>query len=84
MDARVVQGWLMVPYKGHDLAQVFIGLHRAGEDTRWYPAFLDYYDGNRIAKIRVPESPGSTAWGRVGVLLRISDRIVQMGSLTIQ
>lgn len=42
-------GWLCMQYEGHDTSLVEIGI-----DDVWYPAYLDYIDGVRIAKIRPP------------------------------
>jgi hypothetical protein len=43
------QGWLTVPYDGPELAPVEIGV-----DDQWFPAFLHWQDGRRVAMIRAP------------------------------
>lgn len=49
-EAFIADGWFCVPYDGHDLSSVEIG-----DGTTWYPAFLDFHKGQRVAKIRVPQ-----------------------------
>lgn len=52
MAVSLTEGWLTVPYSGHDAARVEIGV---GDQPMWFPAFLDYYGDRRVAKIRPPE-----------------------------
>lgn len=53
MNPRMSNGWLCVNYDGHDLAVVRIGVAEGQEQPRhMVPAFLDYVDGQRVAKIR--------------------------------
>lgn len=49
MTARIVDGWLVVPYSGPELVPVAILI---GGDR--CPAFLDWHGGERVAKIRPP------------------------------
>ena len=74
MSARLVNGWLEVPYDGSDRAQVAI----SAEPDVWRPAFLDYTDGQRVAKVRPPTGP------RVAeVKLRVSGAVTPHGWLRI-
>jgi len=57
MVAELRDGWLTVPYNGPDIARVHIGVGTAGS-VEWTPAFLDWVDGVRVAKIRPPETGG--------------------------
>lgn len=62
--ARIEDGWLVVDCPAAaDPVPVEIGI---GDD--WQPAFRDYHDGQRVAKIRPPAdvAPRSTVWLRVG------------------
>ncbi|MGH3439516.1 MAG: hypothetical protein ACRDRN_24050 [Sciscionella sp.] len=49
LQATIRDGWLITPYAGHDLAQVHIAVSGA---EGWHPAYLDWSDGARVAKIR--------------------------------
>lgn len=60
----VVDGWLMVPYSGPDNAdvQIAISARQLGPGT---PAFLDWHEDQRVAKIRPPagvDARGVTVW----------------------
>lgn len=50
MSARIVDGWLEVPCDGSERALVEI----SADSVTWLPAFLDYVDGRRVAKVRPP------------------------------
>lgn len=67
-------GWLVTPYSGHDLARVEIGVGPAGQE-RWQPAFLDWVDGQRVAKIR-PPGIGGTVW------LSVNGVTAEVGAVT--
>jgi len=79
MRASIRDGWLVVPYSGHDLATVHIavGQRPAGED--WRRAFLDYADGARVAKIRPPAPTGRA----MSVWLRVGDVVMNAGRVTL-
>ncbi len=49
MTPDVVDGWVCFPYDGDDLARVELGVR--GTEVR-LPAFLDWHDGQRVAKLR--------------------------------
>lgn len=55
MNPRIVNGWLVVPYAGSDRVAVHISI----EPYVWLPAFLDYIDGERVAKVRVAAPAGT-------------------------
>ncbi len=47
---QLVDGWLILPYKGSELATVEFKIEGV-----LYPAYLDFHGGQRIVKIRPPE-----------------------------
>lgn len=63
MTPRIVNGWLICQYDGHDLCSVEIGVGRKTPE-QWTPAFLDWFEGIRVAKIRATES-APHVWLRV-------------------
>ena len=76
MNARLHDGWLVVPYGGHDLARVYICAGQRQGD--WRPAFLDRVDGQRVAKIR-PAGLSGVVW----VWLKVGGTVSQMGKVTV-
>jgi hypothetical protein len=71
MRARVVPGWVVVgPYTEHDVKRVRIGCQptSSSDAPEYVPAFLDWVDGERVAKVRPPEFRGRyrvhVAWPR--------------------
>ncbi len=71
MTAALAAGWLTVPYSGTDATLVEIAVTRSVDaDTVWTPAFLDYADGVRVAKVRPPAAAADlmppSVWLRVG------------------
>ncbi|TDE40487.1 hypothetical protein E1295_31810 [Nonomuraea mesophila] len=78
MTARLVAGWLVVPYAGPELGRVHIatGRHQADE---WKPAYLDYLDGERVAKVRPPAPTGHP----VQVWIRVNGAATAVGHVTI-
>lgn len=75
MRASIRDGWLTVPYTGHDLATVHIAV---GDRNTWQPAYLDWADGERVAKIRPPQTPGRT----LSVWLRVGEAVTPAGRIT--
>lgn len=69
MKARVVDGFLVVPYSGHDLSRVALAVTTLREpiESEWTFAFLDYVGGERVAKIPFSGSlsPANLVWLRV-------------------
>lgn len=55
MTARILDGWLVVPYSGSERSAV----HISTEDDTWIPAYLDWVDGERVAKVRVTAPAGT-------------------------
>jgi hypothetical protein len=49
MKATLRDGWLTVPYAGPELTLIEIQV-----GATWYPAYLDWDQGRRIAMIRPP------------------------------
>lgn len=75
MRATVADGWLIIPYDGHDVALAEIGV---GEPADWKPAFLDFYMNQRVAKIRPPEDVSRTT-----VRLRINGTVTVTEQLVV-
>lgn len=75
MRASIRDGWVVVPYTGHDLATVHIAV---GDRNDWRPAFLDWVDGQRVAQIRPP-----AVRGQVGVWLRVGETVTPAGRITL-
>lgn len=73
MTARIDAGWLTIPYSGHDLAKVEIDTGQG-----WRPAFLDWYDGARVAKIRPPRTTGL-----VKVRIRVNGHASDAGRVVV-
>lgn len=48
--AVLSNGWLVIPYDGPELAQLFIDI-----DGKLYPAYLHYSGGKRVLQIRPPD-----------------------------
>jgi hypothetical protein len=67
--AELADGWIVASYDGRDMATVHMAV--AGE---WRPAFRDWHDGQRVAKVRPP-----AAHGRVNVRLSIDGQITDLG-----
>lgn len=60
-------GWLAIPYSGPDVTLVRIGVAAYGAEPSWTPAFLDYIDGVRVAKIRASAVVGRpSVWLETG------------------
>lgn len=49
MSAQLANGWIVIPYDGHDLATVEFGV-----GDQFYPAFLSWIETSRVAQIRPP------------------------------
>lgn len=71
----VVAGWLTVDCDVSDATPVQIAV---GTPTDFKPAFRDWVDGRRVAKIRVPEGPG-----RVRVFLKVGGTVTDAGIVTL-
>ena len=72
----MVDGWLVVDYDGPELTVVEIGYSTIGQ-PEWRPAFLDWLDGKRVAKIRPPVT------GVVYVWLRARGRTRRAGKVAL-
>lgn len=71
MTIAIVNGWLEVPYTGTETAAVEISV-----DDVWLPAYLDYTNGVRVAKVRPPALSQT-----VQVQLKIDGNITPAGWL---
>lgn len=67
----LANGWVIVPYDGPDTALVELAV-----DDEWLPAFLDYVDGKRVAKVRPPVVPPTAQ-----VRLRVDGSVSSLGWL---
>jgi len=74
---EVVDGWIVMPYGGHDTAVVEIGV---GNPPIWQYAYLDWREGERIAKVRLPEEFPT---GRTHVQLRMAGHLVYGSKLLV-
>lgn len=79
MKARLHDGWLIAGCGETGVTPVFLAV---GEPDDWQPAFLDWVDGERVAKIR-PHGPIGAGTGSRPVWLRVGDEISRVGRLTI-
>lgn len=75
MITRLHSGWLVTGYDGHDLARVYLATGDR-EPGDWVPAFLDYDDGQRIAKIRLPGACPARAW------MKVNGAVTPLGKIT--
>lgn len=71
MNAQLKDGWLTVGFpEGVDDTPVsYIGISDTRDaPTQWLPAFLDYDDGRRVAKVRPPQgmTSRSLVWSSIG------------------
>lgn len=75
----IANGRLYVPYSGPDTTLVEIGWtqHAGARPAEWFPAYLDWYDGKRVAFVpQVPETP-------TNVYLRVSGIWHKVGKATL-
>lgn len=74
---RMVNGWLVVPYAGPELTTIELATGRGGPGE-FRGAFLDYVNGERVAKIRPtePVSSRTTVWLRVSGVVTPAGRVV--------
>lgn len=72
---EIRDGWLITPYAGHELSRVHISV--GNEPVVWLPAFLDWVDGQRVAKVRARDLPARSEW----VWLRVNEQVVKVGSV---
>lgn len=77
MTPLIRNGWLIVPYSGPELARVFIAVGDRAD--AWRPAYLDWHDGRRVAKVRPPEPTGRAR----AVWLRIDDTATRIGKVVL-
>ena len=66
-QAKLADGWLMVPYDGPELTTIELG-----DGTAWYPAFLDWdATGTRVAQIRPPDG----SWAARQLTVRVAGQV---------
>jgi len=78
-DAFVADGWVCMAYAGTDLSRVEISAG-AGE---WQPAYLDWHNGDRVAKVRPHTLAIGDMHGAVTVSLRVDGIVVATGRVTL-
>jgi hypothetical protein len=66
---HVTNGWLVVPCSGPELTKIEVGIQSGSGAPVWRPAFLDWEDGQRVAKVRTPAGFGARP---VTVLVRVN------------
>lgn len=77
MNPRIIDGWVVVDIEASEYARIEIGLLN-GNSKAFSPAFFDYVDGKRVAKVR----PNGVA-GRTVVYLRVNGVDTMAGNLVI-
>jgi hypothetical protein len=75
VSASIFNGWVTVPYSGHELAPVYIAID---DREDWKPAFLDWENGKRVAKVRPPSSTGKpmSVWIKANGYISSAGRII--------
>ena len=53
VTGRLADGWLTVPYSGPEMVIIEIGF-----GGQWFPAYLDWEHGQRVARVRRDEPVG--------------------------
>lgn len=76
MSVKLEAGWVCVPYSGHDMSQVYIAV---GDQEHWRPAFLDWSNGVRVAKIGEPERTGRA----VTIWLKVNGSVISAGKIIL-
>lgn len=77
MNPRIINGWLVIDTDAPDRALVEIALFTKNTKA-FLPAFRDYEDGKRVAKIKVGD-----ATGRAVVYVRVDGAETMAGNLII-
>ena len=77
MNPRIINGWLVIDTDAPDQANVEIALLTKNTKA-FFPAFRDYEDNRRVAKIKA-----EGASGRAVVYVRIDGVETMAGNLTI-
>jgi hypothetical protein len=77
MNPRIVDGWLIIDTNAPDRADIQIALFTS-QSKAFVPAFRDYENGQRVAKIKA-----GNATGRAVVYVRVDGAESMAGSLTI-
>lgn len=73
MTVKATSSWIIVDCDASDLTEVFIAV---GRPDNWHPAFRDWEDGVRVAKIRIPKD---APVGRQPIFLRWGDHEESVG-----
>lgn len=75
MNPRIVAGWLVVPYDGGER----VALHISTQPDVWLPAYLDYDNGQRVAKVRADDLTS----GMVQVRLRAGTSVTSYRAIRV-
>jgi len=78
MRPMIRDGWLVVPFSGNEFDPVHMAVGNQSPKD-WKPAFLDWLDGHRVAKIRPPERTGRA----LGVWLRVGSNVTHLGKAVV-
>lgn len=76
MTPQFVDGWVVVPYDGADLASCYISF----DEQDWRPAFKDYIDDQRVLKVR----PSNLNEKVATVWVKVSGTIMKAGSVRVR
>ncbi len=71
MSARIADGWLVVPYDGNELTVYIAVSDNQPTDDDWRPAYRDWLDGQRVAKVRPAGARGHVWLRAVGQVERV-------------
>jgi hypothetical protein len=78
-DAFLADGWVCMPYTGSDLSRVEI----SGGSGEWVPAYLDWHNGDRVAKVRPHTLASADLQGAISVSLRVDGVITSTGRVRL-
>jgi hypothetical protein len=80
MDTTVQDGFVVVPCSGDGNVEIGYSNVVGKKPDRWYPAYLDYHNGQRVAKIRVPERLSKVVMYQV--YLRDNGLVTKVGKIS--
>ncbi len=77
MNPRIIDGWMVIDTDAGDHAVIEIAVF-TGSSKAFIPAFRDYHDNKRVAKIRLQQ-----VQGRAVVYVRVDGVETMAGNLII-
>lgn len=78
MTVKVTSSWIIIDCDASDLTEVYIAV---GRPDNWHPAFRDWEDGQRVAKIRIPKD---APIGRQAIYLKWGDHEELAGKMLLR